>query len=147
MLSVLSSESQLCYDFSHFLSQKESVRALLQSLFDEYSEYDNDPKEVVVLPLSFSKRQLWHDWIKEQGWRVNMEKGKIAKAKDWELLPGFYATEADAAENGGKVAGQKMSYASFYVFWRDEFPRLKVIEGTRSKGKSESFMDDYEDDG
>ena len=119
------------------------MRALLQSLFDEYSEYDNDPREVVVLPSSYSKRQIWHDLMTEQGWRVNIDKGKIAKAQDWELLPGFYATEADAAKHGGTVAGQKISYASFYVTWRDEFPRLKVVEGTRSKRNSGSFVDDY----
>jgi hypothetical protein len=119
----------------------------LQSLFDEYSEYDNDPEEVVVLPSFYSKRQLWHDWIKGQGWRVKMYKGKIAKAKDWDLLPEFSATEADAAENGGIVAGQKMSYASFYVFWRDEFPRLKVVDVTRSKGKAASFVDNSGNDG
>ena len=76
--------------------------------------------------LPFSKKNLYQTWIREQGWLVKEEKGRMAAYKDWELLPGFYETEEEAAENGGKVAGQKISYPSFFNIWKADFPRLQV---------------------
>lgn len=68
--------------------------------------------------------------------------------KDWELLPGFYKTEEEAAENGGKVAGDKISYPSFYNIWRTEYPRLKVNESRNPKKKKQEHDadDDSEED-
>jgi hypothetical protein len=113
---------------------RESVRALLLSLLEEHGNGNagDGLEEDVVLPPSFSKRQLWHRWIREQGWFVKIldrKKGAMAKSKDWELLPGFYASDEDAVDNGGKVAGQKMSFTNFAFLWRAEFPKLKVVDG------------------
>lgn len=100
------------------------MRTLLQSLWNEYAVYEDDQDEIVSLP--FSRKNLYQTWIREQGWLVKEEKGRMAAYKDWELLPGFYETEEEAAENGGKVAGQKISYASFNHIWKADFPRLQV---------------------
>jgi hypothetical protein len=129
MYELLSTFSVLTYSF-HMGPQKESVRAMLQSLFDEYSEYLDDPDEVVTLPASFSKRNLWLGWVREHGWSVAVENGKFAKYKDWTLLEGFYATEAEATANNGRVAGPRISFPSFYNIWKADFPRLKVVKGS-----------------
>lgn len=93
-------------------------------------------------------RNLYHTWIREQGWLVKEEKGRMVAYKDWELLPGFYKTEEEAAENGGKVAGDKISYPSFYNIWRTEYPRLKVNETRNlgSKKKKQELELDVHDD-
>lgn len=120
---------------------------MLQSLWDEYAVYEDDPHEIVLLP--FSKKNLYNTWIREQGWDVKEESGRIAAYKDWELLDGFYATEEEAAANGGKVAGDKISYPSFFNIWKDEFPRLTVTETRklkkRKKEKNVSYDSDDED--
>ena len=124
--------------FSAFLHQREHVKALLQSLWDEYAEYEDDPDETVELP--FSRKALYKTWIREQGWDVKEENGRVAPYKDWELLDGFYVTEEEAATNGGKVAGDKISYPSFFNIWKDEFPRLNVAE--KRKMNSTSYDSD-----
>lgn len=125
-----------------FLHQREHVQTLLRTLWDEYKVYEDDPDEIVVLP--FSKKNLFHTWIREQGWLVQEDRGRMAAYKDWKLLPGFYETEEEAANNGGKVAGDKISYPSFFNIWKNDFPRLHVID-TRSKKTKDDYNSEDED--
>jgi hypothetical protein len=110
---------------------KQSARALFQSLMDKYGN-ENEPDGDVNLPPSYSKRSLFRTWIQDQGWHVEITdrtKQTMKRIKDWPLLEGFHATEAEAAEKGGKVAGQKMTMTNFVKTWREEFPQLKCVEG------------------
>lgn len=127
---------------SAFLHQRENVRNLLQSLWDEYAVYEDDPEEIVVLP--FSKKNLYHTWIREQGWLVKEENGRMAAYKDWELLPGFYETQEEANEKSGKVAGDKISYPSFFNIWKAEFSRLRVTETRTPRKKRSNYHSDDE---
>jgi cellobiose-specific phosphotransferase system component IIB len=116
---------------------REKIRAMLQSLYEEHSSSSMtdeviNGKKVVVLPPSISKKQLFRKFAADQGWEVTIidrKTNKMAKVKDWPLLPGYYATEQDAALNHGKVAGEKINHTSFSLLWKEEFPHLKVVEG------------------
>ena len=102
---------------------------MLQALYDEHKAANStnemiNGKKVVVLPAAMSKKQLFRKFIADQGWKVEMldsKTGKMAKVKDWPLLPGFYATEQEATLHNGKVAGQKINHTSFDTGFKTMF--------------------------
>jgi hypothetical protein len=113
------------------------VLEMLQALYNEYKDDSStgvviNGMKVVVLPAAMSKKQLFRKFIAEQGWKIEIietKTNKMSKVKDWTLLPGFYATEQEAALHTGKVAGKKINHTTFAALWKEEFPHLKVVDG------------------